>query len=65
MVLDSYTCELCLHQRVKTLRHLFLCCPLAKKLLVIHKGFGADMVESRMCNNLYEKGLLIHLLLWK
>jgi hypothetical protein len=30
MVLDSYTCELCLLQRVETLRHLFLLCPFAK-----------------------------------
>jgi hypothetical protein len=33
MALDSYTCELCLHQRTETLRHLFLrflCCPFAK-----------------------------------
>jgi hypothetical protein len=30
MVLDSYMCELCLLQRVETLRHLFLLCPFAK-----------------------------------
>jgi hypothetical protein len=30
MVLDSYTWELCLHQRVETLRHLFLRFPFAK-----------------------------------
>jgi hypothetical protein len=30
MVLDSYTCELCLLQWVETLRHLFLHCPLAR-----------------------------------
>jgi hypothetical protein len=30
MVLDSYTSELCLHQRVETLRHLFLHYPFAK-----------------------------------
>jgi hypothetical protein len=30
MALDSYTCELCLLQRVETLRHLFLLCPFAK-----------------------------------
>jgi hypothetical protein len=30
MILDSYTCELCLHQRVESLRHLFLRCPFAK-----------------------------------
>jgi hypothetical protein len=30
MVLDSYTCELCLLQREETLRHLFLSCPFAK-----------------------------------
>jgi hypothetical protein len=30
MILDSYTCELCLLRRVETLRHLFLSCPFAK-----------------------------------
>jgi hypothetical protein len=30
MVLDSYTCELCLHQRMKSLRHLFMRCLFAK-----------------------------------
>jgi hypothetical protein len=30
MVLDSYSCELCLVQHVETLRHLFLHCPFAK-----------------------------------
>jgi hypothetical protein len=30
MVLDSYSCELCLRQRVETTRHLFLPCSFAK-----------------------------------
>jgi hypothetical protein len=30
MVLDSYTCEMCVLQRVETLRHLFLHCYFAK-----------------------------------
>jgi hypothetical protein len=30
MLLKSYTCELCLHQRIEILRHLFMCCPFAK-----------------------------------
>jgi hypothetical protein len=30
MTLDSYTCELCLLQRVETLRHLFLLCSFPK-----------------------------------
>jgi hypothetical protein len=30
MILDSYTCEICVVQRVKTLRHLFLHCSFAK-----------------------------------
>jgi hypothetical protein len=30
MILDSYTCELCLLQRVETIRHLFLSCSFAK-----------------------------------
>jgi hypothetical protein len=30
MVLDSYTYDLCLLQRVETLRHMFLLCPFAK-----------------------------------
>jgi hypothetical protein len=30
MVLDSYSCELCLRQRVETARHLFLHCSFAK-----------------------------------
>jgi hypothetical protein len=28
--LESYTCELCLHQRIETLRQLFISCPFAK-----------------------------------
>jgi hypothetical protein len=35
MALDSYTCELCLHQRIETLRHLFMHCPFAKKKLLV------------------------------
>jgi hypothetical protein len=30
MIPDSYTCELCLLQRVETMRHMFLLCPFAK-----------------------------------
>jgi hypothetical protein len=30
MVLDSYSCELCLRQRVETTRHLFLHCSFVK-----------------------------------
>jgi hypothetical protein len=30
MTLDSYACELCLHQRTEILRHLLLRCPFAK-----------------------------------
>jgi hypothetical protein len=33
MILDSYTCDICLLQRVETLRHLFLLCPFAKNCL--------------------------------
>jgi hypothetical protein len=36
MHLDSYTCELCLLQKEERLRHLFLACPFAKKLLRNH-----------------------------
>jgi hypothetical protein len=32
MVLNSYTCEMCVLQRVETLRHLFLHCSFAKNL---------------------------------
>jgi hypothetical protein len=30
MVIDSYTCDLCLRQREETLRHLFLHCSFTK-----------------------------------
>jgi hypothetical protein len=30
MVLDSYTCDLCLLQRIETTMHLFLLCPFEK-----------------------------------
>jgi hypothetical protein len=46
MVLNSYTCELRLQQMVETLRHLFLLCPFAKKLLGIHWSFSAFLAHG-------------------
>jgi hypothetical protein len=55
VVLDSYTCELCLLQRVEMLRHLFLLCPFAKKLLDLNWGTSAILAQGRSCHNLYEE----------
>jgi hypothetical protein len=54
MIPDSYTCELCLLQRVETMRHVFLLCPFAKKLLGIHRCAGSILVESWRGNNIHE-----------
>jgi hypothetical protein len=53
MALDSYTCELCLLQRVETLRHLFLLCPFAKNCwasigVLVPSWLRADRAMSYM-----------------
>jgi hypothetical protein len=46
MHLESYMCELCLLQKEERLRHLFLGCPFAKKLLRGHWNPSAIMDET-------------------
>jgi hypothetical protein len=54
MVLDSYACELCLLQRLETLRHLFLLCPFAKKYYWASIGV---LVPSWECSTLLPLGM--------
>jgi hypothetical protein len=47
MVLDSYTCEMCMLRQVETLRDLFLHCSFAKKLLGIHWSSSTYVASCR------------------
>jgi hypothetical protein len=74
MVIDSYTCELCLRQREETLRHLFLRCSFAKNCWISNWCDSTSVAHTReddkihkestrgiICNRDYNSHVLVYM----